>query len=51
MTGGGKGIIYISLYVEIYDMTLRETMAITKALSDENRVRMLLALRDGELCV
>ncbi len=26
-------------------------MAITKALSDENRVRMLLALRDGELCV
>jgi ArsR family transcriptional regulator, arsenate/arsenite/antimonite-responsive transcriptional repressor len=32
-------------------MTLRETMAITKALGDENRVRMLLALRDGELCV
>ena len=26
-------------------------MAITKALSDPNRVRMLLALRGGELCV
>jgi ArsR family transcriptional regulator len=26
-------------------------MAITKALSDENRVRMLRALGDGELCV
>ena len=26
-------------------------MAITKALSDPNRVRMLLALRKGELCV
>src|SRR5512140_1081362 len=32
-------------------MTLRETMTVTKALSDENRVRMLLALRGGELCV
>ncbi len=26
-------------------------MAITKALADENRVRILLALRAGELCV
>ena len=26
-------------------------MNITKALADENRVRALLALRDGELCV
>lgn len=26
-------------------------MAITKALADENRVRVLLALRGGELCV
>jgi len=26
-------------------------MNITKALADENRVRMLLALQDGELCV
>jgi DNA-binding transcriptional ArsR family regulator len=32
-------------------MKLREFMALPKALGDENRVRMLLALRDGELCV
>lgn len=30
---------------------MREFMNITKALADENRVRMLLALRAGELCV
>src|SRR6266567_1697734 len=30
---------------------MREFMAITKALADENRVRVLLALRGGELCV
>jgi ArsR family transcriptional regulator, arsenate/arsenite/antimonite-responsive transcriptional repressor len=30
---------------------MRDFMAITKALSDPNRVRMLLALRGGELCV
>jgi DNA-binding transcriptional ArsR family regulator len=30
---------------------MREFMAITKALSDPNRVRMLLALQRGELCV
>lgn len=29
---------------------MRNSMALTKALADENRVRMLLALRDGELC-
>jgi ArsR family transcriptional regulator len=32
-------------------MLLRDTMAVTKAIADENRVRMLLALREGELCV
>jgi ArsR family transcriptional regulator, arsenate/arsenite/antimonite-responsive transcriptional repressor len=30
---------------------MRELMAITKALADANRVRILLALRGGELCV
>lgn len=30
---------------------MREFMSITKALSDPNRVRVLLALRRGELCV
>jgi ArsR family transcriptional regulator len=30
---------------------MRKFMNITKALADENRVRILMALRDGELCV
>jgi ArsR family transcriptional regulator len=30
---------------------MREFMNITKALADETRVRILMALRDGELCV
>ena len=30
---------------------MREFMKITKAFADENRVRTLLALRKGELCV
>jgi len=30
---------------------MREFMAVTKALSDENRVRTLMFLREGELCV
>ncbi|HEB75085.1 MAG TPA: ArsR family transcriptional regulator [Nitrospirae bacterium] len=30
---------------------MKEFLAITKALSDEGRVRILLALRGGELCV
>jgi ArsR family transcriptional regulator, arsenate/arsenite/antimonite-responsive transcriptional repressor len=39
------------LYGEIHTMTMREFMAMTKALADENRVRVLLALKGGELCV
>ncbi len=30
---------------------MRDLMAVTKALADENRVRMLAALRDGEICL
>ena len=30
---------------------MKEFLAITKALSDENRLRALMALTDGELCV
>lgn len=30
---------------------MRQFLNITKALSDENRVRVLMALRTGELCV
>jgi DNA-binding transcriptional ArsR family regulator len=30
---------------------MKEFMNLTKALADETRVRMLMALRDGELCV
>ncbi len=32
-------------------MSMRDTLAITKALADENRIRMLLALKPQELCV
>ena len=32
-------------------MRMREFMAVARALGDENRVRMLLALEGGELCV
>jgi DNA-binding transcriptional ArsR family regulator len=32
-------------------MNLRDFMAISKALADENRVRILLSLRRGELCL
>jgi ArsR family transcriptional regulator len=30
---------------------MRDCLNITKALADENRVRLLMALREGELCV
>jgi ArsR family transcriptional regulator, arsenate/arsenite/antimonite-responsive transcriptional repressor len=41
-----------SSYDEMKEMfPMRQFMAITKALSDENRVRILLMLRQEELCV
>jgi ArsR family transcriptional regulator, arsenate/arsenite/antimonite-responsive transcriptional repressor len=45
----GQRLIYFVLWRSITSM--REFMAITKALADENRVRILLALGDRELCV
>jgi DNA-binding transcriptional ArsR family regulator len=44
------GAIIISLFDEITNY-MREFMAVTSALSDPSRVRMLLALRRRELCV
>jgi ArsR family transcriptional regulator, arsenate/arsenite/antimonite-responsive transcriptional repressor len=43
--------IYILSFGEIEKQTMREFMNITKALADTHRVRTLLALRRGELCV
>ena len=43
--------MFISFYDEMTNTTMRGFMYITKALADETRVRILLALRDGELCV
>jgi len=42
---------FISLLGEIANNKMRAFMNITKALADENRIRTLLALRKGELCV
>jgi DNA-binding transcriptional ArsR family regulator len=51
LTLAGWSTIVVSLYGEIQKQTMRIFMNITKALSDENRIRTLLALRKGELCV
>lgn len=45
-----RGHIHFAVWRNI-EIAMREFMAITKALSDPNRVRMVLALRRGELCV
>ncbi len=42
---------YISPYDELYGACMHSFMAITKALADENRIRILLALDGRELCV
>ena len=51
LTIGQGGVTVISLYGEIYKHSMRAFMNLTKALADASRVRMLLALRGGELCV
>jgi len=42
---------YTSPHIEMEKTDLREIMEVLKALSDEKRVRILYALRSGELCV
>jgi DNA-binding transcriptional ArsR family regulator len=42
---------YISPHNELTGVPMHTFMAITKALADENRVRILLALKGRELCV
>ena len=49
MTGLDSG--YTSLIVEMRKYIMKEFLNITKALADENRLRMLMALRGGEICV
>jgi ArsR family transcriptional regulator, arsenate/arsenite/antimonite-responsive transcriptional repressor len=39
------------MWRNIGDCSVQEFMSIVKAMADENRVRALLALRGGELCV
>jgi ArsR family transcriptional regulator, arsenate/arsenite/antimonite-responsive transcriptional repressor len=51
LTARAGSLINISLYGEMKKQTMRAFMNITKALADENRIRTLLALRQGELCV
>ena len=51
LTGRRRPCMFISSFGEIQKHTMREFMNITKALADEHRVRTLLALREGELCV
>lgn len=50
LTGCFKWGIHTSFSGEITNNGMRDLMKITKALADENRVRVLLALRGGELC-
>ena len=42
---------YTSMCGEMRKRDMREFMNIAKALSDESRVRILMLLRNGELCV
>jgi DNA-binding transcriptional ArsR family regulator len=51
LTPPGGLAIYISSFGEMKNNNMRTFMNITKALADENRIRALLALRPGELCV
>ncbi len=47
----GVGVVFQPLSERMSAMSMRDFMSITKALADENRVRMLLCLRGQELCL
>ena len=47
----GNLYCYTSPYIEMYGGLMEFILAITRALSDENRLRALLALKGRELCV
>lgn len=47
----GRNVILTFRHLTKYSSAMREFMRITKALADPNRVRVLLALKPGELCV
>lgn len=50
LDGRPRWYFYISHTIEISNGPMREFMNVTKALADESRVRLLFALRGGELC-
>ena len=43
--------VYISLCGESTEILMKNLMTLLKAIADENRVRLLLGLKGGELCV
>lgn len=43
--------LYGEMYINVKARLMRDLMAVLKALADENRVRILLALLPKELCV
>ena len=45
------GGCYTSTHNEATERAMRDILAVSKALSDENRLRALLAVKDGELCL
>lgn len=51
MVDTAGGLVYTSLIGEVTEYCTKEFLAITSALSDETRLRALLSLRDGELCL
>jgi ArsR family transcriptional regulator, arsenate/arsenite/antimonite-responsive transcriptional repressor len=42
---------HFAIWRNVKGVLMRKFMAVAKALADENRVRVLLALAEGELCV